>query len=86
MSKSRVESFKEYRKNMLGEEEVVEKTQIETSLKTTSSDASAALTPQEEVFLKKITNGKKFWTISFIIVEVLLISALVTFGLILFRS
>ena len=86
MSKSRVESFKEYRKNMLGEEEVVEKTQIETSLKTTSSDASAALTEQEAILLKKITNGKKFWTIAFIVTEVIFIAALVTFGLILFRS
>ena len=86
MSKSRVETFREYRKNMIGDEIVVEKTQIETSLKPTSSEASASLTPQELALISKIKNKKKFWTIAFLVTVILLIGALVAFGLILFRS
>ena len=60
MSKSRVESFKEYRKNMIGEEEEApEKTQIETKLQPTSSEASSSLTSTELILLKKIRNTKK---------------------------
>ena len=87
MSKSRVESFKEYRKNMIGEEgEAPEKTQIETKLQPTSSEASSSLTSTELILLKKIRNTKKFWSIAFLITEVLLITALLVFGFILFRS
>lgn len=86
MGKSRVESFKEYRENMIGDEEVQEKTQIETELKTTSSEASASLTPQETALLKMLKNRKGFWTWTFIITVSILTLAVLIFGFILFRS
>ena len=84
MGESRVETFKEYRKNMINDEELPEKTQIETSLKTTSSESSAQLTEQEAVFLRRILNRKSFWTVAFIATIAILTAALLTFGLLLF--
>ena len=86
MGKSRVESFKEYRENMIGDEGVSEKTQIPTDLKTTSSEASAALTAEELTYLNKIKYGKRFWTVTFIITVALLSISVIVFGFILFRS
>ena len=84
MGKSRVEKYRDYRKNMIGEDEFVGKSQIETELKPTTSESSSSLTAQELTFIKKINNRKIFWNIAFILSISIIFAAMLVFGLILF--
>ena len=85
MAQSRIEKFREYRKSIINDGDTILKTQIETSLETTSTESKISPTDEEAVFLKKVVLKKRLvyiLTLSFAFIVVII--ALI-FGIILFK-
>ena len=85
MAKSRIETFKDYRNSIISDSEPVLRTQIETSLETTSTESKTAPTVVEAVFLKKMLRKKYFLLTLFWVFIVAVVVLEVVFGLILFN-
>ena len=86
MAQSRIEKFREYRKSIINNESDVNvKTQIETSLDTTSTESKTLPSEKEAVFLKKIQFRKNFTNIAFFTFTGAIIILLIVFGFILFK-
>lgn len=86
MAQSRIEKFREYRKSIINSETNVNvKTQIETSLETTSTESKTLPSEKEAVFLKRIYLKKSVANVIFFTVVGSIVILLVVFGLILFK-
>ena len=80
---TRIEKYREYRKSIIAGEPLL-KTQIETSLKTTSKESQSSVTEQEAVFLRKIKRKDMIGSLSYLVFLLGIIIPLIVFGLILF--
>lgn len=86
MAQSRIEKFREYRKSIINNEaDVTIKTQIETSLETTSTESKTMPSEKEAAFLKKIYLKKYVVNTIFYLFVGSVVILLVVFGLYLFK-
>ena len=85
MAESRVEKFKEYRKSIIGEDDSgVKKEAIDTSLKQNSVESKNGPSSTEEEHYKNLSLKKRLNIIFFLTIFLLIVSAIVVFGIILF--
>ena len=84
MAETRIEKYKEYRKSIISNGDLVLKTPIDTSLKTTSKESVNIVTEQEAVFLRKINHRKAVGNIFYIIFALALAVPLIVMGIIIF--
>ena len=80
---TRIEKYREYRRSIIAGGPLL-KTQIETSLKTTSKESQLSVSEQEAVFLRKIKRKEMIGTITYLVFLLGIITPLIVFGLILF--
>ena len=81
---TRIEKYREYRRSIISGNEPVLKTQIETSLKTTSKESQTTPVENEVIFLKKISRREKLGSACYILFLLMIIIPLITFGIIVF--
>ena len=81
---TRIEKYREYRRSIISGNEPVLKTQIETSLKTTSKESQTTPVENEVIFLKKISRREKLGSLCYILFLLMIIIPLITFGIIVF--
>ena len=81
---TRIEKYREYRRSIISGNEPALKTQIETSLKTTSKESQTTPVENEVIFLKKISRREKLGSLCYILFLLMIIIPLITFGIIVF--
>ena len=84
MAQSRVERFKEYRKNIINGDNDISKATIETDIAVSAPVDGSPISEQEALFLKKIYRRQRAVNIIYLSGVLATIIALVIFGIILF--
>lgn len=85
MAKSRVETFREYRRSIIsGEEEIIEKTAIDSSIDVSKKASEVAISPEEALLLKKYNNKRLASCLFYLLTPALLLVGLVIAGFIVF--
>lgn len=84
MAKSRVETFKDYRKSILNDDDNYSKLEIDSSLENTAQESKNGVTEAELIYLKKIQTSKFWFNFLFLLPIGLIALAIIIFGLVLF--
>jgi len=84
MAQSRVEKFKEYRKNIINGDNAPLKTTIETDIKASAPVESKTLSDQEAIFLKQIYRKENAINLLYFFGVIAAIITIIVMGIILF--
>lgn len=83
MAQSRVEKFKEYRKNIINGDNDSLKTTIESEIKVSTPIEGSPISEEETIFLKQIYRKERAIVIFYFASVAIIIATLVVFGFIL---
>ena len=83
MAQSRVEKFKEYRKNIINGDNDSLKTTIESEIKVSTPIEGSPISEEETIFLKQIYRKERAVVIFYFASVAIIIATLVVFGFIL---